>query len=306
VHPELPERFTYRVAIGYEPGVSRRDPSPVIRVGTVYHVWYTKATVDSSGYYGTVWHATSADGFAWTEGGEAIPAGPGGAWDGNGVFTPTTLVVDSTYYLFYTAVPRPFDNCGGGPEGTPTAIGVATSASPHGPWEKVVGNPILRPGPAPEVDSHRVDDACLIVREGKYWLYYKGRQKGLSPAETRMCLATAEAPAGPYVKSSLNPVIPSGHEVCVWPQESGVAAIVAPCGPEGSTVQFAPDGLCFERVADVSPPSAPGPLRTDNYVDGVGAGISWGLCQDTRSADRPFLLRFDCAAGAATSPDAGK
>lgn len=291
---EFDTEFTYRTAIPYEPGVTRRDPSPVIRVGSTYYVWYTKATVDPSGYYGVVWYATSPDGCEWTERGEAIPTGPDDAWDGNGVFTPTTLVVGSTYYLFYTAVPKPFDNDNAGPNGTPTAIGVAVADTPDGPWVKFSGNPNLRPGTGDAVDTHRVDDACLIVRDDKYWMYYKGRQKGLTPAETKTCLAVADHPTGPYEKSPLNPIIASGHEVCVWPHGHGVAAIIAPCGPDANTIQYSVDGLHFRRVADVHPPSAPGPYREDNYTEGPGPGITWGLCQDTRSADRPFLLRFEC------------
>ncbi|MCP5115630.1 MAG: sulfatase-like hydrolase/transferase, partial [bacterium] len=36
--------FRYQDAIAHEPGVVRRDPSDVIRVGGTYYVWYTKVT----------------------------------------------------------------------------------------------------------------------------------------------------------------------------------------------------------------------------------------------------------------------
>ncbi|MHC4406658.1 MAG: sulfatase family protein, partial [Planctomycetota bacterium] len=39
-----PQSFTFADAIGHEPEVTRRDPSDVIRVGDVYHVWYSKVT----------------------------------------------------------------------------------------------------------------------------------------------------------------------------------------------------------------------------------------------------------------------
>ena len=291
----LHTEFTYRTAIAYEPGVTRRDPSPVIEVDGVYHVWYSKATVDPSGYFASVWHATSPDGITWSEADEAIATGDDDAWDGNGCFTPTVLVAQERYYLFYTAVPKPFDNDAGGPGGTPTAIGVAAADSPHGPWRRFAGNPVLRPGTDPGApDGHRLDDACLVVRDGRYWLYYKGRGAGLTPGQTVMCLAIAEAPTGPYVKCGLNPLIDSGHEVCVWPHGDGVGALVMPAGPHGRTVQYSEDGLHFEIRGRVDPPSAPGPFRADHFRDGWGPGITWGLCQDTRSAERPFLLRFDC------------
>lgn len=294
--------YSYQVAIPYEPGVTRRDPSPVIQVEGLFHAWYTRATADSSGYYGTVWHATSPDGRRWMECGEAVGTGDDDAWDGNGVFTPTVLIARQTYYLFYTAVPKPFDNDSGGPHGTGTAIGVAAAQSPEGPWHKLEGNPVLRPGPGAAVDGHRVDDACLVVRDNGHWMYYKGRQKGLTPSQTRMCLAIASDPTGPYEKSRLNPILSSGHEVCVWPHGAGVAALVSPCGPEGGTVQYSSDGLHFERMARSAPPSAPGPFRDDGFTEGSGPGITWGLCQDVSSEDRPFLLRFECDLRAGERP----
>lgn len=286
--------FSYTTAIPYEAGVTRRDPSPVIRVNDTYHVWYTKAYVDDTGYFGSVWYATSPDGHRWTEHHEAIATGPNGSWDANGVFTPTILVADKQYYLFYTAVPKPFDSDNGGPNSTPTAIGTAYADSPDGPWMKYDENPVLKPGTGREPDSHRLDDACLIVRNHQYWLYYKGRQKGLTPAETKMCLALAGRPAGPYTKYENNPILPSGHEVCVWPHGNGVVALISPCGPEANTVQYSEDGIHFTRMAIVAPPRAPGPYRADNYRDGAGPGITWGLCHDIHSEDRPFLLRFAC------------
>ncbi len=285
--------FVYSEAIGYEEGITRRDPSPVIRVGKLYYVWYSKATADESGYYASVWYATSPDGHKWTEQGEALGKGGFGAWDENGVFTPTTLVAGGRFYLFYTAVPSPFDNDNGGMAATPTAIGVAAADSPEGPWEKYDKNPVLLPGEKCEFDSHRIDDACIIVRNKKYWLYYKGRQLGLTPRETKMGVAISENPTGPYVKYDSNPVISSGHEVCVWPHGTGVAALVSPTGPEGGTVQYSQDGLHFKVKGKIKPPAAPGPYRQDNYQEGWGPGIVWGICHNL-SKDRPFLMRFDC------------
>jgi len=234
---------------------------------------------------------TLPDGKEWTERGEAVGKGGNGDWDENGVFTPTILIAEGRYYLFYTAVPKPFKQEN---PPTPTAIGVAIADSPNGPWTKYDGNPVLNTGEPGEWDSCRVDDSCLIVRDGKYCLYYKGRQLGLSPAETKMGLAISDSPTGPYIKHPSNPVFASGHEVCVWPHGEGIAALVSPTGPEGSTVQYSSDGIHFTRKARVKPPSAPGPYRTDAFADvSYGDGITWGICQNAREK-RPFLMRFDC------------
>ena len=284
--------FSYRPALPFEAGVARRDPSPVLRAAGRYYVWYSRSTHDPSGYWATIWYATSADGVRWTERGQALDRGARGAFDEHAVFTPTVMVAEGRYWLFYTAVPEPFSNAGGGPAGTATRIGVASAASPEGPWQRVGRDPILEPSAAAErFDSHRVDDSCLLRWGGEYRLYYKGRQRGLEPRLTKMGLATAPRPEGPYTRYPGNPVLDSGHEVCVWPHGEGVGCIVAPAGPQGGTLQYSADGLQFRRVRTIDPPRAPGPYREDRWEDGAGPGISWGLCQDI-STTWPSLQRF--------------
>lgn len=286
--------FTYSPAIPFEEGVTRRDPSPVIRVDGVYYVWYSRTTHSADGYSASIWYATSKDGFTWREEGEALAKGPAGAFDEHAVFTPTILVAGGRYFLFYTAVPEPFDNDNGGPKGTRTAIGVASADSPRGPWQRFPGNPVLCPSDDPsDFDSMRVDDSCLIVREGKYWMYYKGRQAGHSPGETKMGLAISESPLGPYVKCAENPVLDSGHEVCVWPHGAGVGCMVCNVGPQGNTLQYSDDGVHFRKIVTAVPPKAPGPYRLDNFQDGFGPGITWGLAMGL-DAHWPYLVRFNC------------
>jgi beta-xylosidase len=190
--------FRYSEAIPFEEGVTRRDPSPVIRIEETYYVWYSRTCDSADGYSASIWYATSADGRKWKEEGEALPKGERGSFDEHAVFTPTILVDEGTYYLFYTAVPEPFNNDDGGSNGTRTAIGVATADSPRGPWLRFEGNPVLYPSDDPEAfDSMRVDDTCFIVRGGEYWMYYKGRQMNQTSGETKMGVAIAKAPTGP-------------------------------------------------------------------------------------------------------------
>lgn len=284
--------FTYTEAIPREVGVTRRDPSPVIEVDGVHFVWYSRTETSRDGYSATIWYATSSDGRAWQEQGEALGRGGPGGFDEHAVFTPTILLGGGQYHLIYTAVPEPFTNDNGGPGGTRTAIGMASAPSPHGPWQRC-DEPILRPSDDPnDFDSMRVDDACVIKRAGGYWMYYKGRQAGRTPGETKMGLAIASAPTGPYVKHRGNPVLDSGHEVCVWPHGPGVGCLVCDVGPQGNSLQYSEDGLRFEKVADAVPPKAPGPFRADRFTEGPGPGITWGvsMVQD----DWPYLVRFDC------------
>ena len=190
-------KVTYSEAqgIGVEKDVMRRDPSDIIKVDSTYYVWYTKGA-ESGGYNGTVWYATSPDGHAWTEQGEALARGEEGTWDGQSVFTPNILVAEGRYWLFYTGVSF-YPGKGKGPD---SKIGIAVANSPDGPWQKLATNPALANSKDEELfDSHLVDDACLIARDGKYWFYYKGRQLGKSPRYTQMGLAIADKPEGPYL-----------------------------------------------------------------------------------------------------------
>jgi hypothetical protein len=233
-----------------------------------------------------VWCARSEDGLTWEEVGEALPRGGPGEWDEQSVFTPGILVFEGRFWLFYTSVEKPFSDA------VPTAIGAAVADSPEGPWRKLPQNPLLLPGEDDaEFDSHRVDDSCLIVRDGLCWLYYKGRGQGLTPRQTKMGLALAETPEGPWRKHPRNPLIPTGHEVLCWPDGEGVAALVS----RPPSIWFAPDGLRFEHMTDLDTrPVAPGAFRPDAFDDPQdGTGIDWGICQQNGPDGWPYLRRFD-------------
>ena len=295
-------RYSPAEGLGPEKGVMRRDPSDIIRVGDVFYVWYSKGKV-AHGYDATVWYATSPDGLAWSEKGEVLARGGSGAWDEQSVFTPNILVAQGKYWLFYTGVPKPFTNEGN--QVTKSGIGLAVADSPDGPWKKLETNPILKPTEAPaQFDSMRVDDTCLIVREGKYWMYYKGRQWNNTPSQTKMGVAIAEKPQGPYVKYAGNPVISGGHEVLVWPLGTGVAAMVN-IGPKGiaRTIQYAPDGLRFSKLQDLqSVPSAAGAYRPEAFTgSGNGKMLEWGIHIGQKEGFLPFLGRFDCEWGSTPS-----
>ncbi len=286
--------------IGSEKGVMRRDPSDVIKVGDLYYVWYSKGKI-SPGYDATVWYATSPDGVNWTEKGMALAKGTPGTWEGASVFTPNIMVAEGKYWLFYTGVSRPYKK-GYNPD---SKIGIAVSDSPDGPWEKLATNPALKNSDnAADFDSHLVDDACLIVRGGKYWFYYKGRQLGKSPSHTKMGLAIADKPEGPYVKVANNPVIPGNHEVLVWPQGTGVAAMIGPRAPKEiqHSVMYAEDGMNFTKTHDLkSGPWAGGAYRPEAFTDsGTGKLPEWGveIGRPKGKGALPFIHRFNVKEGA--------
>ncbi|CAD77969.1 MAG TPA: xylosidase [Rhodopirellula baltica] len=283
--------------IGAQPGVMRRDPSDIIRVGDLYYVWYSKGKI-SPGYDATVWYATSKDGHQWTEKGMALDKGEPGSWEGTSVFTPNILVAEGRYWLFYTGTSKKYGK-GFQPD---SKIGIAVSDSPDGPWERLATNPALSNSPnAADFDSHLVDDACLIVREGKIWFYYKGRQLGKGPGQTQMGLAIADKPEGPYVRHESNPVIPGNHEVLVWPQGKGVAAMIGTTGPKAITnsILYAEDGIHFTKTHNVkNGPWAGGAFRPEAFTQsGEGKLPKWGVeigtPQRKQSGRLPCIQRFD-------------
>ncbi len=298
----FPVDFSYGAAIPHEPGVVRRDPSDVIKAGDKYHLWYSKVTKGPgitdypSGYSATVWYATSPDGHAWTERGEALGKGGAGAWDERGVFTPNILRFDGKYYLYYTAVAARHNNV----IPTPTHIGVAVADAPAGPWQRFSRNPVLSPSADPaKFDSLRVDDAALAVRDGKIWFYFKGRMKGKGPAETKMGVAFSASPTGPFVKQG--DALHAGHEVMIWPHGRGVASLATAAGPR--VVYYAADGVRFAPQHELkNPPHAPGAWRGDDFKHSTdGPGLTWGIGHVKQGGDL-YLVRFDCLPAGKSAP----
>ncbi|NOX55145.1 MAG: family 43 glycosylhydrolase [Planctomycetes bacterium] len=308
-------RFRYVAAtgIGHEAGVCRRDPSDVIRVGDRYYVYYTKVVraelpaswrnLYPSGYPGTVWCAVSADGVHWRELGRVLGLGPPGAFDSFGVFTPNVLKYRGRYWLYYTAVrPTPGRDDGGFDNNSttdPTGIGVAVADRPEGPFHRISDKPILIPAREPQAfDSYRVDDSCLLVRDGKIWLYYKGRSRAHGPAgpgRTQMGLAIAGQPEGPYIRQNAGkPVQDSGHEVQIWKHGGGVFSLVSPTGPNGRTLQYADDGLHFRVLLRglKGQPAAPGLFRPELVASEADPALPrWGI--GMRHGRDPHLIRFE-------------
>ncbi len=287
--------------IGLEKGVRRQDPSNVIEVSDTYYVWYSRVKegpntpIDKGAYYGSIWYATSEDGVHWTEQGQALAPSTSEAWDDHGVLTPFTAKIDGRYYLYYSAVEKPFEL---GLAAFHTRIGVATAESPAGPWTKFDGNPILAPSrESGRFDEQLVDDAWVLAREGQYWLYFKGRGKGKSPNTTRIGLARADDPLGPYEKYGGNPVTEDGHTPQAWPHREGVALWTDSGGDEGNAIWYAPDGLHFERVTTVSNPERyiGSAAHCDSCFEGpeYGRGVEWGVTAHRHPEGYWYLERYE-------------
>ena len=287
--------------IGHEAGCTRRDPSDVIEVDGTYYVYYTKIYGKAPGYWGTLWYATSADeGFTWKEQGEILSVGETGKFDSQATFTPNIIYAEGKYYLYYTGVKPTPGNKNGKFENNSTtditALGLAVSDTPHGPFVRVSKDPILEVSAQPDkFDSYRIDDAALLYRNGIYWLYYKGRSRihGASgPAHTRMGVAFSRSPEGPFVKLD-RPILTGSHEVMIWPEGTGVAALASIT----STLEYAADGVDFTTnplaVKANNRPHAPGAFRPDLTQPVVnGEGLKWGIGM-IHNGDEAYLIRYE-------------
>jgi hypothetical protein len=289
--------------IGFEKVITRRDNSDIIKVGEKYYVYYTKVFGRSAGYWGTIWAAVSEDdGHTWKELGEVLGLGKKGEWDSQATFTPNILKEKGTYYLYYTAVqPTPGNEKGEFENNSTndyTAIGVAKSKNPEGPFLRCSENPIISHSKDHnKFDSFRVDDAVLLKKDKKFWLYYKGRKysDGQSgPANTEMGVAFADKPEGPYLKNECNPIISKSHEVFLWKQNEGIACLAS----ISSTFEYAADGLDFTTnpVAVVidrkKRPNAPGAFRPDLTGLKGNNELSWGISMIHNGADS-YLVRWE-------------
>ncbi len=313
------EVFDLQGDLAYEEGVVRRDPSAIIKVEHKYFVWYSRSLGPTDGFAGDIerdkvfpwdrcdiWYATSEDGWVWKEEGLAIERGTPGSYDDRSVFTAEILVHQDKYYLTYQTVKSPYT------VRVKNQIGIAWSDSPHGPWIKSA-EPILSPanngvwkGEADnrfmvekkgDFDSHKVHDPCLLYYGDKFYLYYKGEQMGeeitFGGRQIRHGVAIADHPLGPYVKSPYNPISNSGHEICVWPYQGGIASLITTDGPEKNTIQWSADGINFEIKSVIKgAPHAIGLNRSLDTEKEPLAPLAWGLTHQYACDDYQYIRRF--------------
>ena len=117
--------------IGYEKGVTRRDPSDIIKVNDVCYVYYTKVIGQAAGYWGNIWYATSTDnGYTWNEEAQILGVGADDSFDSHAVFTPNIMEANGKYYMFYTGVKPTPGRTDGQFENNSTTRSSITSLSP--------------------------------------------------------------------------------------------------------------------------------------------------------------------------------
>ncbi|MFI3268774.1 MAG: family 43 glycosylhydrolase [Rikenellaceae bacterium] len=306
--------------LAYEEGVVRRDPSAIIKVDGLYYVWYSRSVGPTDGFAGDIendkvfpwdrcdiWYASSKDGITWKEEGLAVARGEKGAYDDRSVFTTEIMEWEGKYYLCYQCVKSPYE------VRVKNTIGIAWAESVHGPWHKSA-EPIIKASDTGvwkgttqnrflvekkgDFDSHKVHDPCILPYNGKFYLYYKGERMGeeitWGGREIKHGVAIADNPLGPYVKSEYNPISNSGHEICVWKYNGGVAALITTDGVEKNTIQWSPDGVNFEIMTVIAgAPHAIGLNRTADSEKSPTEVLRWGLTHHYNNYNYQSIRRFE-------------
>ncbi|QUI25374.1 SDR family NAD(P)-dependent oxidoreductase [Vallitalea pronyensis] len=321
-------KYTKVTGIGNQAGITRRDPSKVLRINGKYYVWYTlrhtkppkwnngdDETPSSDWDLSDIGYAVSDDGIHWEEKGIAVARPPKGTVGDRSLATPDVMVAEGKYYLIYQAYTGYYweestkyrdaiiaaypEQDGSSYHWDFCCASMAWADSPEGPWTRL-DKPVIDRGNVHEWDNTCIHDPYLIKFNGKYCLYYKSDSHIINDnclKTSQQGVAFADSPMGPYTKSAYNPVLISGHETFVYPYKDGVVAIATFDGPEKNTCQFSKDGVNFEIKGHLGLiPTAAGPFNPDAFADnGDAQGITWGMCH-MRKADGSgfYLARFDC------------
>lgn len=129
---------------------------------------------------------SSSDLVNWTYVGDAFPEVPAWGEPTAGVWAPEIQFLDGQYYLYYVLTDTDDDVSGAPGCGGDSAIGVATSASPTGPWQDL-GRPVVEPryNGAPrdfgarECNFFWTFDPEVLTADGQRYIYYGSYYGGI-------------------------------------------------------------------------------------------------------------------------------
>lgn len=76
----------------------------------------------------------------------------------------------------------------------------------------VADHPVIAPGPVGAFDDSGTSMGCVVLHEGRQYLYYLGWNLGVTvPWRNSIGLAISDAPGAPFVKVSPAPILDRGH-----------------------------------------------------------------------------------------------
>jgi arabinan endo-1,5-alpha-L-arabinosidase len=161
------------------------DPSIIHGQAPGDNYWYIYCTTDplkGDAQGNLIFHLIpihkSLDLVHWAYAGDAFGARPSWVKSDAGLWAPDIEYFNGKYYLYYTASDTDFDHDG---NGDGSAIGVATSNSPTGPWIDS-GTPAVEPHEAPCCAGSRrwVFDPDVLDANGQKYIYYGSYFGGIS------------------------------------------------------------------------------------------------------------------------------
>jgi hypothetical protein len=155
-------------------GIHWSDPSPaqmkhvyaptILREGKRYRMWYT----DVSREPWMIRHADSADGRTWKASPDPVLK-VDQKWEKGRLFYPTVVKIDGVYLMWYGSY--------WAAERNKTALGFAASLDGLS-WYKSPHNPVLRPDPRREWESHyTTSQSVLRLPDGSWRIWYAARTK---------------------------------------------------------------------------------------------------------------------------------
>ena len=275
-------------------GFQRLDPSNIIFYERKYYAYWTRAEEKTNLYSGSIFCGTSEDGIVWTELGEVLSRSEGDGWDNFGVITPYVVPERNGFYLFYTSSHKSEgENWEVRGEKNKRNIGVAFSEKPYLPFARISSSPLLSPSES-GWDSYLVDDTHIMKSGGKYYLYYKGGDKEVTPSTTRWGLAVSDTVCGPYKKYEDNPVTDSGHTVCIIRYGRGLIALFDNAGPCRHSIGYSENGICFEHVKNLGHVDTGCGAFDKAAFDCISSepDLVWGLTAEIE-CEIPYLKRFE-------------
>ncbi|QDT50909.1 hypothetical protein Pan258_49910 [Symmachiella dynata] len=147
-----------------DPQLSGVYAPTILKVGETYQMWYT----DVSAEPWKIRHAQSSDGQEWKETKDAVLR-IGQKWEQGRLFYPTVIKSGDLYLMWYGSYWSAFEG--------KTAIGFAVSSDGIN-WQKNPHNPVFRPDPSHEWESHYTTSQSIRqLPDGSWRIWYASRQK---------------------------------------------------------------------------------------------------------------------------------
>jgi len=135
----------------------------IILEDNVYKMWY--AGFDATNF--RIGYATSTDKINWTkfDFGPVLQTGTSGSWDALYVSSPSVILIDGIYHMWYTGWP--------GSSYELFRIGYAISNNGTG-WDKYDFNPVLSPSTIGNWDPVNVKAPSVVFNNGIFHMWFAG------------------------------------------------------------------------------------------------------------------------------------